>query len=400
MPLTLEGYEAKRAAEWRRQIRDSYENQTGANPDWERDTFIANITAIMADRLGELSQGAQSVYETFDVAEARGVYLDVLASLYDISRLRATSSTVQAYLEGSPGATIKAGIEVRDIDGNDWLLDEDVTLDPNGVSSGTVRFVSEKKGAIQIDAYDIDTRNDKGAILTTAPDLDNVYNDSKGAAGRDEETDDELRQRVQSSQSRIGGGSILSLQSTLVEEVVDIESAFAIENDSQFKDLVLGEQMLPHSYTVFIYPETPTVLTSSEYKKQIAETLIEKGPSGIRAGSENFDTFYDIPLNDGYEKRVRWNWVTSIPVDIKITVDEKVGQSIGQSTVVDEVQDYFNQLDPNENVRQLPIYSRLGQYDAIADVTLLQFDRGPGYSQSVNIDLREVAAFSSIQVSF
>jgi hypothetical protein len=398
MPLNPQGFRAKRAAEWRQQIQDRYENATGLDVDWERDTFLANIVAIMAEKLGELSQGARSAYETFDLSEAQGKYLDVLASLYGVSRLRATFSTVDVVLEGTANTTIPSGSEVQDVDGTTWVLRNNVDLGANG--QATAEFRVANRGSIQIEPLDIDTRNQKGAIVSSVAGWDAAYNPNTGTVGRDEETDAELRARTQRSQQRLGAGTLQSLQASVVEDVEDVEAVFAVENDADVVSIINGDTFKPHSFTLYIYPQTPSTVSQSAYESQIASSILANSPAGIRSGLEIPQVTESVALNDGHSKDISWEWVNDYPVDTFIDVQTKPRQTIGQATVEEEVRDYFDQLNPGEDVRQLPVLGQLSKYDAVDEVTSLQYQPPVGgASDSLIISVQQIATDANVTVN-
>ncbi|MFB6371636.1 MAG: baseplate J/gp47 family protein [Bradymonadaceae bacterium] len=91
--LTTEGYNALRTADFIDVIREDYEARTGKSIDWDDDEFLKNITAIMADRLGDISEGSQAAYDARDPNNATGQALDALMSYSDVTRRAPTEGT-------------------------------------------------------------------------------------------------------------------------------------------------------------------------------------------------------------------------------------------------------------------------------------------------------------------
>ena len=96
--LSDQGYTAKRTSEYLTDIRDRYEAATGLVPDWDRDTVIGNLTAIMAALLNDLDELTRAVYDARDPNNATGVQLTNLALAVGISRQEATRSTATVTL--------------------------------------------------------------------------------------------------------------------------------------------------------------------------------------------------------------------------------------------------------------------------------------------------------------
>lgn len=128
--LSDEGFDAPRTNDFLDLIRNDYATATSLAIDWARDTFLGQITAIMANRLGELAEAVQAVYDATDPSNATGAQLDNLAVLVGVRRKPATASQVTVVLSGVAGTNISAGRVVQG--GADtstrWQLDDDVTL--------------------------------------------------------------------------------------------------------------------------------------------------------------------------------------------------------------------------------------------------------------------------------
>jgi uncharacterized phage protein gp47/JayE len=397
MPLTNSGYDAKRAAEWREEIRNAYENATGLSPDWSRDTFLAQITAIMADRLGELSQEVLNAYDTFNPQRARGVYLDVIGSIYGISRLRPTYSVVDVTLKGDAGTVVPIETEIQDKNNNIWIQESEADLGSNG--EATVQFRAEERGRIVIDSKDIDTANDQGSIVTAVSGLGEAVNNSSGDTGRDEETDNEFRERVISSQDRLGKASLDSIRSSIIQDVSQVTSAEIIDNSEDYTvQSPNGLDVASKSFVLYIYPKS--VSDQAEYEKSIAETIFKNAPSGIKSGLENssdqdVSVFYKV--NDGYTKEFSWQWVDDKTITVDIDIDTIPSASVSDvdQEIKDEIIAYFDQVLPGEDTNKLPILGRLSAIDEIEDVVSIKFNG----QNEVQIPITEIAVTDSSNIN-
>lgn len=142
--LSDEGFEAPRTADFLELIRNDYEAAVNLAIDWERDTFLGQITAIVAARLGELADAVQAVYDATDPNNATGAQLDNLAQLVGILRKIATNSQSNVILSGADGTAITAGRIVQggaDAD-TQWLLDDDVILAETTLTTGDLTFTA------------------------------------------------------------------------------------------------------------------------------------------------------------------------------------------------------------------------------------------------------------------
>ena len=126
---------------------------------------------------------------------AEGIYLDYHAEAAGISRKAATNATGTVSIEGTPGTEIPAGFEFAvPASGDDaaiiFTTDTDATIDLNG--SVEIPITAEEPG----------TEGNVGAqtiIIMASPTIDgieSVINEAATTGGTDEESDDDLRERI------------------------------------------------------------------------------------------------------------------------------------------------------------------------------------------------------------
>lgn len=142
--LSDEGFEAPREADFLDLVRSDYTNRTKLVIDWARDVFLGQITAILASRLGEVSEAAQAVYDATDPSNATGAQLDNLAILVGITRKPATHSQAIVVLSGVDGTIVTAGriVQGGTVKSTRWILDDDVLLADTTLTTGDLTFVA------------------------------------------------------------------------------------------------------------------------------------------------------------------------------------------------------------------------------------------------------------------
>lgn len=129
------------------------------------------------------------------VSFSRGAALEYLGELVGVSRLPASGSlcTIQFQLvAGHNGVTIPEGLRVQSMDGQVIFQTVENKLVPAGTNTASLLCACTTSGAIG-NSYAINTINiilDPQAFLSTAMNTDTT------AGGADEETDDELRERI------------------------------------------------------------------------------------------------------------------------------------------------------------------------------------------------------------
>lgn len=129
------------------------------------------------------------------VAFSRAPFLDYLGQLVGVSRLTATPAVCTLTLtlvSGHGSLIIPAGIRIQTIDGNAiFALDSDINVD---ASTDTVQATATSLATgVSANGYDI---NKVSVILDPQPYLLSASNNEMTEGGADDETDDELRQRI------------------------------------------------------------------------------------------------------------------------------------------------------------------------------------------------------------
>lgn len=192
--FTDKGYVAPRAAEYLSHIRDRYEALTGLQVDWSRDTFLGQISALMAQQLGDLAESAQGLYDAFNVNNAQGLHLDSLAMIVGVRRNEATYSTALIRVRGEVDTFIPIDSEFDDKQERVWRATTDrrigYTLTIEDFDTQVYSFSIEKFGEVETYSYtppsggledvvDIVQRflnqiNTNSAIVTAFSPFDNV----------------------------------------------------------------------------------------------------------------------------------------------------------------------------------------------------------------------------------
>lgn len=392
MPLTNQGYDAKRAADWLEQIRNAYENETGLTINWDRDEFLAQITAIMATRLGELSESAQGLYDVFDPDNATGVYLEVLCSLSGITRRSATASTVDMTLYGDSNTTVPAGSQVEDPNGVIWESDSDATIGSGGTV--TTQFTATETGSITLIAGEVDTANGKGRIVTPVSGWDDAKNKVDATPGRDRETDPELRARRKESLQVVGAASVNAIRSSLEKDVDPVTSARVLHNPTDNVLPINGSSVDqdPHTVSPVVYPSSAPDMTTSEYKQAIADSLAASVSAGI---GMNGDVTESVTLEKSNNIQCYWQWANSVLINAEVVVSLNPGYTLTtelENEIQDIVADYMANLDVSEDVERLPVLGDLARLDELssAEVRYAEDPNAPA-DQDITIDLIEIA---------
>lgn len=354
--LTDAGFTAPRTANFLQTIQDDYESRTGLSIDWEHDTFLGNITALMAFMLNIEAESSQALYDSFDVGNAQGIQLDNFMVAVGLRRLDAVASQATVTLSGVAGTLIGAGKRVRGGGTDDkalWSTSADATIGGGGTVDVVV--VAVEKGATVALATEI------GEIVTPVSGWTGVTNAANATTGRDIETDADARLRRAQSLAASGGRSKNALLADLLEED-GVVAAVVLDNPDGDTNVVEGIVMAPHSTAIIVHPNT---LTDAQ-KKSVTETIFRQVPSGTFTNGS--DVVATVTKADGFLETIRWDFATTLTVNVVTTVVLDTGFVLGDvsQAVIDAVVAHFATLSVGDAVRLLDLSVAVG---AIAGIT-------------------------------
>lgn len=359
--LTATGYTPRRASEWLILIRQDFENRLDAlglqhDIDWTRKSFEALITADMADRLGELDEVPQGVYDAMDINNATGINLDTLCMLVAVPRLQASYSTATVTITGTAGTIIQAGNLVEGggvADNARWLTQADATIGGGGTVDVTVRC--QTIGEIAAGVGDID------AIVTPATGWTSVTNAAVASPGRNRETDTELRARRLLRLARAGSTNVSAIRANILE-IEGVLAAVVIENDRKTNRVIEGKTLPGSCINAIINPNTLTTAQQNE----VLEALYERAAGGARIYGT--DVTGTVTGEDGFAKVSAFDWSTDLNTAVVCTVTLEPGYVIGdvQTPLQQLIIDYFAAVDVGQRIYNLDINALAATVDGIA----------------------------------
>lgn len=362
--LSDAGLVAPRTADYLEAIRAEYVAATGLDVDWDSDLVLGQLTAIMAQLLGQQGEVLQAIYDAFDVNGATGVQLSNLAQIVGVSRKKATKGEVVLTLTGTSGTVITVG-KMAEGGGSDgrarWVCTEDVTIPGTGTGSVDALFRAENAGALVALAGEID------AIVTPVPGWTSVTNAEAAYGGTDAETDDELRKRRALSLQRGQGVGIGAIRSKLLD-LAYVESAAVIDNPDNNDRIVQGVGLDGNSFLAIVSPNTLT----TEQEAEILRLLYDNTPIGVRA-TNGTDVVGTVIGADGFEKDVSFDYATNLTVNFVVTFTMAPGYSAGDAgpALKALVTDYIEGLLIGQPLRLLAVYALAATIPGVVGVVVL-----------------------------
>lgn len=365
------------------------------------ESVFGQIIAISSEGLSELWDLMQTIYTSNTIA-ATGVSLDNVAAICGKRRKAATVGKIALFeFVFSAAGTAPAGSTFSSsVDGWKFELLDDVVAVAPGTVTGTVYAVLP--GSHSISTGEITVIDSPIANLTS------VLNDATSPYynGTDQETDEELRTRIQTtSNSRYKtADAIASTILDLNDErdtlgILPIDAATVIVNENHVPD---ADGRPPHSIEVVTYyVGSPDTATDAAIARQIALTK----PDGIETTSTTVSDYTETVDVDDYTTR-DIIFSRADEKDIYVIVTTTPTLTATQKTALKEhIAEWGNTLGIGADVIVSGSNSLNGTISdwtggVITSYTLtLGFAPAPGASVNLTIDPTEVSVWDTANIT-
>lgn len=192
---------------------------------------------------------------------ATGQFLDAIGSFFGVDRIGATSTSVLATLTGIPGTIIPAGSLAESAAGNQFYLENTVTLGIDGTI--TAYFLSVELGAIPLAVGTLTT------IVSQIVGWETINNPAAAQIGIQQESDFNYRNRIKDA--RFQGISLLQSIKGALNQVTNLKSSFVMDNPKGTSITYQGLTLPAHSILV---------IADGGSDQDIAEAIFNKKSSG------------------------------------------------------------------------------------------------------------------------
>lgn len=346
-------------------------------------------------------QTIKTMYSNLDIRSATGNFLDMLASISNVSRKEASKSTVSIGLklldEGEWTPT--EDIRLFDRAGNEWvhkLTTNEPTLSNEDTTPTVFLFEAAQTGPISAPGGTAANNYLDGWICGTVdstPTLE-VYQEHDAVLGEDIESDTDLRARQHASGNPLGYTTLESLVGALYE-VTGIEDVKIYNNGTNLGDITQAKDGVPvNDHSIYVILRTnPNVAVQNA---TIGNIILNKLTSGILTNQVVGQTHYGLPGEYEFTQQIlgqdiptlkqKVYWKVATPLKPKISImitakeffafdDDSTAKAIAKNVI-----DYMNRLrlsqDANvDELRTIVRYSdpRFRGQDTFS-VTLVSID--------------------------
>lgn len=350
----------------------------GADLDTSPDQPLGQLNGIVATKLAELWELAQTAYNAFNPNAAEAFLLDVIGLLRGVPRLDATYGTVTLRVTADAGTVFPALTTTANVAGqsaNRWVLLAPFTAPTTG--NHFLTFRAQNKGEQKANAGTITE------ITTPIAGWSAVTNPNTAIFGREAEKDADYRIRMQGLLAAQGSTTIDSIRADL-QAIPGMRQVNVFENTGDVYDS-LG--LPPHSFEAVIRDENLIANTD------IAQVLWENKPAGIATHGTTTANAADTL---GVARAVKFSRATPVPLNVEFEVSVLPGWSAGQiAEIQEDVIEFFQSLRVGENVVVNRIRNIIMAQPYAWDATLVKINVVTT-SGSYPIGPREYATLNSV----
>lgn len=375
--LTASGFDRKRLTDIKTDIETALKLAFGDNIDLDPQSGFGQFVGILSEALSDQWESQENTYNSQYPSTAQANQLSNVVMYNGIERQEATNSTISSVtISGTNGTVIPAGSKASVAStGAIFITDSEVTISGG---TATVDVTSEETGAIE-SAIDTLTVIETPIFGWTA-----ITNPNAAIAGREEETDAELRIRREQSTQALGQNLVDALFGQLLN-LDDVEDAVVISNGT---DAPVGG-IPAHQFLTSIL---------GGGNAEIAEAIWQNTPQGILSFGTTTVVHTDT---QGFPQDVKFTRPDDVDIYFKIdiTVDGSfpgTGEADIKAAVVAYGETTFKISD---DVIMSEFYTPINTVPGITSIDLfIGLGASPAGTANITIDPDEVSRYDTTRV--
>lgn len=353
MGLTEQGFYRPPYDEIVANMEQRAKEMLGEDIDTSETSVLGKFIRIISYDISETYETLEHTYYARFPNTASGISLDRLAVFAGITRNPPTASRHNITVTGTADTTVgMGGLIVSTQDGITFYNENDFTIG----SDGTVNVIvaaTEYGTSGNVDNIDVIVNPVTGVTNITYLGLEEL--------GEDSESDLDLRRRFSVAVSGAGSCTIDSIRGS-VTRITGVESVNIVENNSSNTD----EDGRPaHSFELYVYG-------GDGLEQEIAETIFEKKPLGIKAIT-TADTEHAVTKSiiddSGHSHSISFSKVAEVLVDITVTIKTNVSYtSDGAVAIKNNLVEFVNNLGVGASVVTSAMYSAIFSVPGVTEV--------------------------------
>ena len=349
--ITESGLSIKSFQELRKEVKDAWIATFGDTIDLSPTSVDGHHIDLECKTITSIYQLLAAVISNFDVTKAKGVWLDILGDYKSMSRLQATYSIASVTFMGEEGTVIPSGTVVR-YDGSpcNFELTEAVTIPSTGEVVGKCQAVT--KGAVDIFVGD-------WKMVSSTPEGVTCKVLTHSGVGRDDETDTEFRDRIQSFSGQ-GYATYDKMYAYMANAIGKDQFSLRVNDEPTEIDGLPG-----HRFEFVINSAVGTNDT-------IAQLIWNCKAAGIGSYGTESGTAVDA---SGFRHEMRFSRTTTTSLWIKITITEYKEEVLPENyeeAIKEQVRDWAaKEYTPGKDVIPHRLYAPIYNVPGILDAEIL-----------------------------
>lgn len=387
MALTKQGYKRETYDDILGRLEIKAKGLFGEDTNTSIRSAIGILLRIIAFVIALVWQDNENVYYSAYRKTAEGRSLDSLLPYSGITRNPATFASGTVKFIGTPGTLIELGTVVGKEDETLYYTIEEATVGDDGTA--TVEIMAQEAGVIR--NADIGTINQ---IINPVDGLDSVTNEVALVDGKEQETDQEVRERADIATDGLGSNTTASIRTEILK-VTGVRAAYVNEN--------YGDE--PNEYGTPMRSIQAFVLGGSD--EDVAKAVFKKKSGGIQPYGQTYVTVLD---DAGQPQKVGFTRAQTVHVYANVILKTNNSfESDGVNQVIKAIIQYIGGIDAESNtyvglnmgddVILSKLIAKIYAVNGIDDVDVQLSTDGTTYEASnVEIMLQQVAQITAANI--
>lgn len=380
MALTKQGYKRETYDDILERLDIKTKELFGQDTNTSSRSALGILLRIMAFVIALVWQDNENVYYSAYRKTAEGRQLDALLPYSGITRNPATFASGTVKFNGTAGTPIELGTAVGKEDETLYYTIEDAVVGQDGTV--TVEIMAQVAGVAG--NADVGTINQ---IINPVDGLNTVTNEVALVDGKEQETDQEVRERAGLAIDGLGSGTTTSIRTELLG-VPGVRAAYVDENYSD----------VTNTYGTPSRAIQAFVLGGSD--DDIAKAVFKKKSGGIQPYGKNYITVLD---DAGQPHQVGYTRAQTVQIYAKVKIETNNSfESDGVNQVIKAIVQYiggtdiesntYAGLNMGEDVVLFKLMAKIDAINGIDDVDVQLSIDGTNYTASnIDILLQQVA---------
>lgn len=338
----------------------------GDDIDTSEQTAMGKFLRIQAYEQNLIWELAEYVYNSIYPNTAFGTSLDRLCVFVGIKRNAAVSARYIVKVTGSAGATIPQGFLFSTDTGLTFATLQDEQIGEDGTA--VVYVDCTESGVIgNITASAITIVTKPTASVKSVLGLEQAYK------GSEAESDEDLRNRFYAALEGSGSCNAAAIRAALLR-IPTVISAGVIVNDGDSTDEA-GRP--PRSFECYVQG-------GEEYHTEIAETIFDKMPIGIKSYGDESQEIVD---EGGYPHTIYFSHTEDVPVYVRMQINtDATFESDGNRDIKNNIANYIANLGVGKSAIFSALYGEIHSVTGVTEVVTLQVSTDKATWNMGNID--------------